>query len=75
MKWEYVVEDLVVLQQTDREELKRQLDRLGEDEWEVVAVSAIGPTPSGASQYRTILKRAKREDGWGAVGAPIEGEH
>ena len=38
MKWEYVVEDLIVSHQTDREELKRQLDKLGEDGWEAVAV-------------------------------------
>lgn len=74
MKWEYVVEDLIVSHQTDREELKRQLDKLGEDGWEAVAVSATGPTPSGALQYRTILKRERRENGFGAAGIPAEGE-
>jgi hypothetical protein len=73
VKWECAVEDLIVAPQMEREELTRQLDKLGEDGWEAVAVSAAGPTPSGALQYRTILKRERREDGFGAVGVPAEG--
>ena len=74
MRWVYRVEDLTVPQQNGRDAMARQLDTLGEDGWEVVAVSATGPSPSGALQYRTIMKRARPEDGFGAVGIPVEDE-
>lgn len=63
-KWEYVIEDYTVPQGTSREELAMHLNERGDEGWELMSLSGLGETPTGAIEYRALFKRPKEPVGF-----------